>query len=248
MEEELPEEFINDFLLEIGEHSDVIEAELLDMEGGEKGDSVDSVFRAFHSIKGSASWMDFRKIVELCHHAEEILNDVRKRGAVMNRERVDLLFDALDILKVVRRDGAKDPEGIDPLLERFGLHRSRENIRKRSGIMKDDIAIWKRDEGDISVIMLEGDLGLKGTDKLVAEFVQFEDGGRCRMVLDLEKVSFICSSGLGGLAVTLKNLREKGGDLKLVNPAGDVKEKLEITELDKQFDICSSVKEAIGKF
>ncbi len=245
--EGLPEELIEDFRQEINDHSEVIEEKLLAMEGSGGRDSLDAVFRAFHSIKGAASWVSLGKLVELCHQAEELLNDVRKRGGEMTSGRVDLLLEALDIIKTVRTD-MKEPESVDSMVRKMADFRKNENIKKRSGLMRDDLTLWKRDEGDISVIMLEGDLGLKGTDKLVSEFVKLQDEGRYKLVVDIDRVTFICSSGLGALAVTLKNLREKGGDLKLVNPNGDVAEKLKITELDGQFDICSNVREAMGRF
>ncbi len=245
---EFPEELIDDFMLEIGEHSEVIEEALLHIESGKGTDGVDGIFRSVHSIKGSASWVGFKKTVELCHNAEELLNDVRKRGASMSSKRVDLLFAALDIVKAVQCTGKDEHEGIDPCIGRISELRNSENAGKRSGGMRDEVDIWKKDEGDLTVVMIEGDLGMKGTDQLISEFVKLEDDGRYRLILDIEKISFICSSGLGGLAITLKNLREKDGDLKLVNPTGDVKEKLEITELNRQFDICGSVKEAMSRF
>ena len=243
-----PEELLKDFMTEIGEHSELIEEVLLDMEGGKGSDGIDGLFRSVHSIKGSASWVGFKKLVELCHQGEEILNDVRKRGASMAPERIDLLLEMLDAIKNVQDSGSDNHEEIGTSVTKMLDFRKSEKIDKKKESMKDELTIWKSDEGDVSVLLLEGNLGVMGTDKLVSEFVRLEDGERYRLILDIERISFICSSGLGGLAITLKNFRGRGGDLKLVNPTGEVKEKLDITELNKQFDICGSVKEAMSRF
>lgn len=243
-----PEELLSDFMTEIGEHSELIEEGLLDMEDGKGSDSIDGLFRAVHSIKGSASWVGFKKLVELCHQGEEILNDVRKRGASMGSERIDLLLEMLDAIKNVQDSGSDNHEEIGTTGTKMSDFRKSEKIDKKREAMKDELTIWKSDEGDVSVLLLEGNLGVMGTDKLVSEFVRLEDDKKYRLILDIERISFICSSGLGGLAITLKNFRERGGDLKLVNPTGDVKEKLDITELNKQFDIYGSVKEAMSRF
>jgi len=245
---EFPEELLKDFMTEIEEHSELIEEDLLDIEGGEGSGSLDRLFRAIHSIKGSASWVGFKKLVELCHQGEEILNDVRKRGASMESERIDLLLEMLDAIKKVQESGSDNHEEIGVTVTNMSDFRKLKKSGRKREAMKDELTIWKSAEGDVSVLLLEGNLGVMGTDKLVSEFVRLEDEERYRLVLDIERISFICSSGLGGLAITLKNFREKGGDLKLVNPTGDVKEKLDITELNKQFEICESVKEALAGF
>ena len=245
---EFPEELLKDFMTEIGEHSELIEEALLDMEGGKGADGIDGLFRSVHSIKGSASWVGFKKLVELCHQGEEILNDVRKRGASMAPDRIDLLLEMLDAIKNFQDSGSENHGEIETVVTKMSGFRASEKMDKKRETMKDELTIWKNDEGEVSVLLLEGNLGVMGTDRLISEFVSLEDAERYRLILDIERVSFICSSGLGGLAITLKNFRGRGGDLKLVNPTGEVKEKLDITELNKQFDICGSVKEAMSRF
>jgi anti-sigma B factor antagonist len=61
------------------------------------------------------------------------------------------------------------------------------------------------------MLLDDGDLAF---GKKIRELV---DRGVTKVVLDLAGVTYIDSSGVGMLAAKLKTLREKGGDLKLLN-------------------------------
>lgn len=61
--------------------------------------------------------------------------------------------------------------------------------------------------------------------------------GNSRILLNLRGVDFIDSSGLGELVRTHASIRNRGGQLKLVNPSRNVHELLQITKLDRVFDI-----------
>jgi anti-sigma B factor antagonist len=56
------------------------------------------------------------------------------------------------------------------------------------------------------------------------------------------------SAGLRVLVSTLKAARKSGGDLKLAQPAGRVKEVLDLAGLTPVFNIYSDVVEAVGSF
>jgi len=51
---EFPEELLENFMMEIGEHSEIIEEYLLEMEISKGLDGIDGLFRAGQSIKGAA--------------------------------------------------------------------------------------------------------------------------------------------------------------------------------------------------
>jgi two-component system chemotaxis sensor kinase CheA len=60
------DEFLGDFRTESNEALDQVENQLLAMESGDK-EAVNSVFRAFHSIKGGAAFLDLKQIRSLTH-------------------------------------------------------------------------------------------------------------------------------------------------------------------------------------
>lgn len=78
--------------------------------------------------------------------------------------------------------------------------------------------IAEREIGDVTVLNLSGQLVLDDGDlafrKRIHELV---DRGRVQIVLDLADVSYIDSAGVGMVVAKLKTLRERGGDMKLLN-------------------------------
>jgi anti-sigma B factor antagonist len=66
-----------------------------------------------------------------------------------------------------------------------------------------------------------------------------------RVVIDLTQVTFVDSSGLGGLILARKNARERGGSVSLVSPPPMVRRLLGSTRLHDVFDIYDSLAEAI---
>ena len=73
------------------------------------------------------------------------------------------------------------------------------------------------------------------------------DGGRSRLIIDLDAVPFMDSSGLGAIVACLKRVRESGGDLALVTRGGSPPDKLlSLTGLDRAIPTFSSVDEALS--
>jgi two-component system chemotaxis sensor kinase CheA len=62
-------------------------------------DAVNTVFRAFHTIKGTAGFMDLTLISEMGHHAESLLSRVREGEIRYGGGYADLSLRALDMLK-----------------------------------------------------------------------------------------------------------------------------------------------------
>ena len=67
------------------------------------------------------------------------------------------------------------------------------------------------------------------------------DEGHYRLVVDLEGVEFMDSTGLGVLVSCLKRAKEHGGDLSLVCTSPQILRVLSITGLDKVFEVRASL-------
>ena len=67
------------------------------------------------------------------------------------------------------------------------------------------------------------------------------------VVLDLTKVSWIDSTGLGELIASLSSAKNKSGNLILANLQGPVQSLLKMTNLNQIFDIYENVEEALTK-
>jgi Anti-anti-sigma regulatory factor (antagonist of anti-sigma factor) len=67
-------------------------------------------------------------------------------------------------------------------------------------------------------------------------------------VINLDKVSYIDSSGIGALISSLSNLKKYQGGLKICNVSGSVRKVFELTKLTSFFEIYDSEQEAISAF
>ena len=68
------------------------------------------------------------------------------------------------------------------------------------------------------------------------------------LVVDLQDVPFVDSTGLATLVTGMKRSREKGGDLRLCGLQQPLRLIFELTRLDKAFEIFNSEEEAVQAF
>lgn len=69
-----------------------------------------------------------------------------------------------------------------------------------------------------------------------------------RLVIDLSRVRFVDSSGLGAMLSCLRQLTAKGGDLKLCGMSKQVRATFELVRMDRIFDIFSTREKAVQAF
>ena len=69
-----------------------------------------------------------------------------------------------------------------------------------------------------------------------------------KMVLDLSRLRFVDSSGLGAFISCLRKLNAKGGDLKLCGMSKQVRAVFELVRMHRVFDICATVEDAVRAF
>jgi len=99
------------------------------------------------------------------------------------------------------------------------------------------------------VLKLKGDvMGGPDGSKLHDKLREFKDGGHLNVVVDLSKVRFMNSSGLGMLIGGLSTMRAAGGDLRLANPADRIQSLLVIAKLLTVFKHYESVDEAVESY
>ncbi len=75
----------------------------------------------------------------------------------------------------------------------------------------------------------------------------FEEG-KNNLVVDLEAVRFVDSSGLGALVSGFKNASSRNGNLKLSGLQLQVKSMFELTRLHRVFEIYTDSGEALASF
>ena len=72
--------------------------------------------------------------------------------------------------------------------------------------------------------------------------------GRVNLLVDLSRVGFLDSSGLGALVRALTQSQKEGGQTKLLNAGPQVRKLLQMTKLDSVFEIHSDLEAAVSSF
>jgi anti-sigma B factor antagonist len=99
------------------------------------------------------------------------------------------------------------------------------------------------------VLQLKGDvMGGPDGSKLHDKLRELKDSGHHNVVVDLSKVRFMNSSGLGMLIAGMTTMRNAGGDLRLANAADRIQSLLVIAKLLTVFKHFESVDEAVESF
>lgn len=99
------------------------------------------------------------------------------------------------------------------------------------------------------ILTLKGNV-MGGPDgaKLHDTLHDLKEDGKTNIVVDLSKVKFMNSSGLGMLISAMTTMRNAGGDLRLANVADRIQSLLVITKLITVFKHFDSVDEAAKSF
>jgi len=116
-----------EFIAEARDHLDSADGCLLTIEANpDDSDTVNALFRAFHTIKGVAGFLDLADVMKLAHQAESLLDAARQGNLRLVGQRLDVIFDATDMMKrlvgfiaeAVESNGElkSDPE-LPPLIE-----------------------------------------------------------------------------------------------------------------------------------
>jgi anti-sigma B factor antagonist len=110
-----------------------------------------------------------------------------------------------------------------------------------------DLQTRQTDKG-VTVIAPSGRLDVTGAPALKTAIADALKNGPMRVVIDMEAVTFVDSTGLGSVIAGLKLVRSAKGDLRLAAPNQQVRVVLELTTLDRVFPYYATVEEALADF
>jgi two-component system chemotaxis sensor kinase CheA len=112
---EADQELLREFFSESLELLQDIEQGVLVLEEkpGDKN-TINSIFRAFHTFKGGAGFLHLAALGELAHELETLLDAVRKGELSINREIIDSILAGGDALKLFTREIGDQLDGINP--------------------------------------------------------------------------------------------------------------------------------------
>ena len=106
--------------------------------------------------------------------------------------------------------------------------------------------ITTRDEGDTTVVMLNGKLDTNTTPAAESEINALIDAGASKLLVNFEQLSYISSSGLRLLLATAKRLKGNGGDLQVCSLNEMATEVFEISGFSTILKVFPDEQTALG--
>ena len=144
-------------------------------------------------------------------------------------------------LIVVRTEWAEVAAAASGILDRLGI-----GIQERSQVRMQTVS---RQTGDVTVIDISGKITLGEGNLVLRQLIgDLVDKGNFKVLLNLSRVDYIDSAGIGELVRSLTTLRKHGGQLKLLNPTKKVSDMLQMTSLNSVFDVQKEEAAAVKAF
>lgn len=104
MNEEM-KEILNDFLAESSEMLEALDQHFVKLETEPSNtELLNEIFRCMHSMKGSAGFLGFTRLVEVAHQAESLLNKLRQGEMSVSPFIIDIILEAVDAVKSLHSD------------------------------------------------------------------------------------------------------------------------------------------------
>jgi anti-sigma B factor antagonist len=109
-----------------------------------------------------------------------------------------------------------------------------------------DLTLSTRTEGAVTVVIVGGEIDVYTAPKLREQIIDLVTAGAFHLVIDMESVEFLDSTGLGVLVGGLKRVRAHDGSLTLVCTQERILKIFRITGLTKVFPIYDTVADALS--
>lgn len=109
-----------------------------------------------------------------------------------------------------------------------------------------EFTVSTRSEGPFTVVEVSGEVDVYTAPRLREAVVSAIDDGNTRLVIDVDKVEFLDSTGVGVMVGALKKVRSSGGTLDIVCTQPRLLKIFDITGLDKVFGLHASVADAVS--
>jgi len=121
-DDEVPDEILEFFQPEAEEHLQVVSDCLISLEGNNNPEEINKLFRAIHTVKGSAAQVGLKRLGAIAHRIEDLIGRLRDGEIEPSPAVVDLCLESVDVLKkTLHRQWADEVEmrtGVDSLLGR----------------------------------------------------------------------------------------------------------------------------------
>jgi chemotaxis protein histidine kinase CheA len=140
---EVPDEVLEFFIPEAEEHLQVVTECLLMLEANSKAEDINRLFRAMHTVKGSAAQVGLHRLSAVAHRVEDLIGELRDGHLHPNADIIDICLQSVDVLKkLLHRQWESDAEmraAINPLLARIEELAPEEEVHE-TAVSSQDVA------------------------------------------------------------------------------------------------------------
>jgi two-component system chemotaxis sensor kinase CheA len=152
--EESLKEYISQYIAETKERIPEIERKLFAIEKkeGDEAELVRELFRDWHTVKGAAGFLGLNKTVELSHKTENLIAKIRDEKIPFTEDIINVLFDALEKLKILTDNialtGEEGDIEVDPEIKKIQkiLEKLQGEIIPQTEEKKEEITGEKKEE------------------------------------------------------------------------------------------------------
>jgi two-component system chemotaxis sensor kinase CheA len=118
------QDIVNEFLIESNENLGRLDQEMVELERRPRDtELLASVFRTFHTIKGTCGFLSYGKLERVAHQAENVLSQLRSGSQVLTSRLASLVLEAVDVmrrhLKAIEAGGQESAEDSSDLCRRL---------------------------------------------------------------------------------------------------------------------------------
>jgi anti-sigma B factor antagonist len=112
-----------------------------------------------------------------------------------------------------------------------------------------ELNVSERQSGDVTILDMDGKITIgEGSVALRTSIRRLLEEGKKKILLNLARVNYIDSSGIGELVSSYTAINKDGGELKLLNLTQKLQDLLTITKLLTVFDVYESEADALASF
>ncbi|HXO61691.1 MAG TPA: response regulator [Candidatus Acidoferrales bacterium] len=122
-DDDVPNEILEFFQPEAEEHLQIVSDCLISLEGNNNPEEINKLFRAIHTLKGSAAQVGLKRLGAIAHRVEDLIGRLRDGEIEPSPMVVDVCLESIDVLKkTLHKQWADEREtraGVDSLLGRI---------------------------------------------------------------------------------------------------------------------------------
>ena len=115
-------------------------------------------------------------------------------------------------------------------------------------IRRSEVSFETRTESGVDVVDIIGQLDTFTISDVKAELKKLTDSRHYSLVLNLQEVDYINSTGIGAIVAVAKQVRKRKGNLKIFGMKDDIREVFDIVGASKVLEIFETEEDALSSF